>query len=87
MRAAPATPGEAPLPMALDPSALLPKARSPFWRYEGSLTTPPCSQTVHWIVFDQAVTVAPSDIAAFRRIFPVNARPVQPLNRRFLLRG
>jgi carbonic anhydrase len=31
--------------------------------------------------------VAESDIKAFQAIFPMNARPLQPLNRRFLLRG
>ena len=70
-----------------DARQLLPDKLEPGWRYEGSLTTPPCSQTVDWFVFENRVEVAADDIARFRKIFPANARPRQPLNRRFLLRG
>jgi carbonic anhydrase len=42
---------------------------------------------VSWFVLDRPITVAESDIAAFRRIYAMNARPLQPLNRRFLLQG
>jgi len=85
MAAAPRTAGEAPLPAPLDPSAFLPQART-LYRYEGSLTTPPCAEVVNWNVFAAPVTVAQADIDAFRAIFPMNARPLQPVNRRFLLR-
>lgn len=71
----------------IDPRELLPASLESSWRYEGSLTTPPCSQTVDWIIFDPAVSVAQADIDLFRRIFPMNARPLQPLNRRYLLRS
>jgi carbonic anhydrase len=87
MSAAPAQPGEATLSQPLNPIALLPQLLSAAWRYEGSLTTPPCSQTVSWIVLEQSVAIAQSDVDAFRRLFPMNARPLQPLNRRYLLRG
>lgn len=53
--------------------------------YRGSMTTPPCSEIVHWIVTQQPVSVAQWDIDVFRSLFPVNARPLQPLNRRFVL--
>ena len=69
----------------LDPSAFLP-ASSATYRYEGSLTTPPCSEVVDWNVFAEPIQVAEADIAAFRAIFPMNARPLQAVNRRFLLR-
>ena len=36
-----------------------------YWRYEGSLTTPPCAETVDWIVCLNPVTVAREDIARF----------------------
>jgi carbonic anhydrase len=72
---------------AIDPSKLLPADRSRTWRYRGSLTTPPCSQNVDWIIFEQPLSVAQADIDRFRSIFPLDARPLQPLNRRFLLQG
>ncbi|MFG1479454.1 carbonic anhydrase family protein [Xanthobacter sp. V4C-4] len=82
--AAPKSEGSAPLPGPFDPSALLPQARG-LYRYEGSLTTPPCSEVVDWNVFATPITVAQADIDAFRAIFPMNARPLQAVNRRFLL--
>merc|ERR1719311_792338 len=55
-----------------------------FWHYRGSLTTPPCSQTVHWYVLQQAASVTPEMVDSFKAIFPSpqNNRPVQPLNGR-----
>jgi carbonic anhydrase len=66
---------------------LLPAGLRSAWRYEGSLTTPPCSETVDWIVFNDLVPVAQADIDRFRKIFPMNARPRQPLNRRHVVRS
>jgi Eukaryotic-type carbonic anhydrase len=66
--------------------ALLPKKRQ-FFRYEGSLTTPPCSEVVNWNVFVSPVAVAAGDIEIFKKIFAMNARPLQPLHRRVLLRS
>lgn len=71
---------------ALDPAAFLPPGRD-FFRYEGSLTTPPCSETVDWVVLSDPITVSRTQIDAFERIHPGNTRPVQPLHRRFLLRS
>ena len=70
----------------VDPNALIPKTRSMF-RYRGSLTMPPCTENVDWVVFAEPLEVAQSDIDAFRQIFAMNARPTQPINRRFLLMG
>jgi carbonic anhydrase len=58
-----------------------------YWRYEGSLTTPPCAETVDWIVCLNPVTVAREDIARFTALYPMNARPVQELGRRFVLQS
>ncbi|WP_267383378.1 carbonic anhydrase [Cyanobacterium sp. uoEpiScrs1] len=55
------------------------------YRYFGSLTTPPCSEIVYWIVFREPLEVSLMQIQQFKQIFPLNARPVQPINRRFIL--
>ncbi len=68
----------------VDIAALLPADRSTY-RYFGSLTTPPCAEVVRWVVFEEPIEVSKAQIEQFKHIFPLNARPVQPLNRRFLL--
>ena len=60
---------------------LLPAARG-YFRYVGSLTTPPCSEGVRWQVLKQPIEVSKAQIAAFRKLYNMNARPVQPLNDR-----
>lgn len=70
----------------LDLTAILPESRD-YFRYEGSLTTPPCSETVDWALLAGAITVSDAQIEAFARLHPGNTRPLQPLNRRFLLRS
>lgn len=82
---APAKEGKAEAAGEIDVSAFLPSDASVF-RYEGSLTTPPCSETVHWTVMSTPITASASQIAAFAQLFPWNARPVQPLNRRYVLK-
>jgi carbonic anhydrase len=82
---APIHEGEAAISAQIDTLAFMPPAIGVF-RYEGSLTTPPCSETVHWTVMTTPVTASPSQIAAFASLFPWNARPVQPLNRRYILK-
>ncbi|MBX9796053.1 carbonic anhydrase [Sphingomonas sp.] len=66
------------------PRALLPATRG-FVRYEGSLTTPPCAEAVDWVVLRTSITASTAQIDKFASIFPFNARPIQPLDRRFLL--
>ncbi len=83
LAAAPATAGEAPAGH-LDPNALMPKEGG-YWRYAGSLTTPPCSEVVSWTVMHSPVQVSDAAIAAFSKLIPENARPVQQLHRRYLL--
>lgn len=70
----------------LDPNALLPVGRQ-FFRYEGSLTTPPCTESVDWVVLARPITASKAQIEQFQSVFPFNARPIQALNRRFLLRS
>lgn len=68
----------------INPNAMLP-ARSAYYRYAGSLTTPPCSEIVEWVLLSEPISVAEDDVAKFARLYPMNARPVQKLDRRFVL--
>ena len=68
----------------VDPNGLLPASLA-YWSYEGSLTTPPCSEIVDWMMVRQPVEVAEADIARFAALYPMNARPVRADNRRFIL--
>ena len=65
---------------------LLPVKRGTY-RYFGSLTTPPCSELVYWVIFEQPIEISKNQVEQFSQIFPWNARPIQPLNRRFLLKS
>jgi len=68
----------------VDAAALLPERRTT-WRYRGSLTTPPCSEGVSWLMMTEPVAASREQIEAFAALFPVNNRPVQPLNGRRLV--
>jgi carbonic anhydrase len=70
----------------INPNALLP-TRLTYYRYPGSLTTPPCAETVEWLLLTTPIAVAEADIAAFAKLYPMNARPVQKANRRDVLRS
>ncbi|RLJ39232.1 carbonic anhydrase [Acidovorax sp. 106] len=67
--------------LSLDLPALLP-AKKGYYSFEGSLTTPPCSEGVKWMVLKEPVKLSPQQIKAFRQIYNANARPLQPLNGR-----
>ena len=81
----PATPGDSiPLLSPVDINLLLPEDRT-YWRFSGSLTTPPCSEGVTWIVLKQPMTLSAGQLEKFRHtIHPANNRPVQPLNGRVI---
>jgi carbonic anhydrase len=70
----------------LELTDLLPADRR-YYTYMGSLTTPPCSEGVQWIVMRQPVTVTPEQIEIFARIYPMNARPVQQLAGRRIIQS
>ena len=53
-----------------------------YYRYEGSLTTPPCSEGVRWVVFTEPLQASAQQIAALNAAMPENNRPVQPLGSR-----
>ncbi len=58
-----------------------------YYRFMGSLTTPPCTEGVNWYVLHEPVSLSKAQIQKFKRAFPVNARPAQPLNSRMIVSG
>jgi carbonic anhydrase len=60
----------------IDPSDFLP-AQKDYYTYMGSLTTPPCTEGVLWMVMKQPMQAAPAQMALFSRLYPMNARPIQ----------
>ena len=61
----------------------LPKSMA-YYSYDGSLTTPPCSEGVKWNVFVEPMTISEEQIEAFEKIYQVDARPIQSTNRRIV---
>ncbi|MGW0711077.1 carbonic anhydrase [Streptomyces sp. NPDC002643] len=66
---------------AFDLTKFLPGDRDQY-RYDGSLTTPPCTEGVKWTVLKDSVPVAKDEVAAYKDLFPVSNRPTQPVNDR-----
>lgn len=85
-QAAPSTEGEAQANGTVDLASLVP-AGSKFYRYEGSLTTPPCSEIVDWIVFADPITASREQIDTFAKLYPDNSRPLQQLHERTVVFG
>lgn len=78
----PAKEGEArKLAGTFDASQLLPTDRA-YYAFMGSLTTPPCSEEVKWQVLKTPVELSAAQLASFKKLYTMNARPVQPLNGR-----
>lgn len=76
---------KAALAAPLSAAALLPTKRA-YYRFSGSLTTPPCSEGVRWLVMKNPVTVSKAQVAEFAElIHHPNNRPVQALNGRPVL--
>lgn len=70
----------------VDADNLMPATRT-YWRYSGSLTTPPCTEGVSWLVMNNPVELASGQIAAYTAIFDHNSRPIQPINNRQFIVG
>jgi carbonic anhydrase len=66
----------------VDLDALIPQDGLPYFHYKGSLTTPPCSENVHWFVRENPLEMSAEQIAIFTDLFINNNRPVQALNGR-----
>jgi|SRR5215831_17856781 len=68
----------------LDVTALLPTNRG-YYTFDGSLTTPPCSENVTWFVLKTPEPISQGQADAFGKIYPNDARPTQPLYDRQVL--
>jgi len=69
-----------------NPADLLPANRA-YYSFIGSLTTPPCSEGVQWQVMKSPVELSSKQIKMFQKLYPHNARPVQPLHGREIKEG
>lgn len=67
--------------LAIDPAQLLPADRR-YLIYAGSLTTPPCTEGVTWIVLATPIAASADQLARFHAVFPNNSRPLMPRNAR-----
>jgi carbonic anhydrase len=67
--------------LKLDLAAMLPSNKG-YYSFAGSLTTPPCSEGVSWMVLKTPVTLSTKQIGAFRQLFKFNARPIQAVHDR-----
>lgn len=72
------------LPVGLiDMNQILPTDQR-YYQFIGSLTTPPCTEGVLWLVMKQPMTVSREQLKLFTKLYPMNARPVQALNGRLV---
>jgi carbonic anhydrase len=69
--------------IVIDPMEALPSSRE-YFTYMGSLTEPPCTEGVLWMVFKQPRQASPAQMALFSRLYPLNARPVQSTSGRMI---
>lgn len=67
----------------LDLTQILPVKRD-YYTYMGSLTTPPCSEGVLWLVMKEAIEISPEQLMIFSRLYPMNARPIQKSSGRLI---
>jgi carbonic anhydrase len=67
----------------VDATAFIPHSAA-YYTYDGSLTTPPCSEGVTWFVMKSPTDISSEQIDAFAKIFPSNARPIQPIGDRIV---
>ncbi len=67
-------------------TALLPKEKE-YYRFNGSLTTPPCSEGVRWLLLKTPVSISKEQVTKFLHIMHhPNNRPVQPTNARVIIK-
>ena len=67
----------------VDSNNLLPESRNDY-AYMGSLTTPPCTEGVLWLVMKNPVPIASEQVGILGKIYSMNTRPVQPAHGRLI---
>ncbi len=72
--------------VSIDLSQLLPTDRR-YYTYMGSLTTPPCSEGVQWVVMRHPVAISQEQLDIFARLYPMNARPLQAASGRRIMQS
>ena len=65
---------------------LLPRSRR-YYRYRGSLTTPPCAEDVTWLVLQDPILMSAQQLDRYRTLYNGTNRPIQPLYDRQILQG
>jgi carbonic anhydrase len=67
--------------VTINAADLLPADQN-YYNFDGSLTIPPCGEGVVWFVMKTPIEMSAAQIAAFAKLYPMNARPIQPTNGR-----
>jgi len=67
----------------IDPQQLIPAKRA-YYTFLGSLTTPPCTEGVLWLVLKSPIQVSKEQLAGFGTLYKSNVRPVQAVNNRLI---
>ena len=65
----------------INPGGFLPADRG-YYTFMGSLTTPPCTEGVRWIVYEQEMPISRGQYRAISSIYKINVRPLQDLHGR-----
>jgi carbonic anhydrase len=69
--------------MVFNPTRIIPSNLTVYFRYSGSLTTPPCTEDVNWSVFQSKIKISSRQLRVFRNTsISKNFRPVQNINKR-----
>jgi carbonic anhydrase len=69
-------------PERFNASLLLPTDTSKYYTYPGSLTTPPCTEGVKWVILKDVAAITEAQIEQLTDRYGANSRPTQPLNGR-----
>jgi carbonic anhydrase len=69
--------------VVIDLNDTLPERRD-YYTFMGSMNEPPCTEGVLWLVMKQPMQASPAQMALYSRLYPLNARPVQPTNGRMV---
>jgi carbonic anhydrase len=67
-----------------NPSGMLPH-NTGYYMYVGSLTAPPCTEGIKWLVLKTPVDISAAQLSAFSQLYPHDVRPLQPLNGRVVM--